>query len=220
MDHVRAPEHHRFSGGWVVSRQPGFARCHSWTRWSPWEAPATALAAAEAAGMPVRRPRRPAAVSAADAAGAGPELGCAGHLGRPTARYVRSRSVDVCLVGSVGRVTSMVRSPVLVFSFWGRVRALGLWVSHSRKRILVSRLFFASLGRSVALFVRVCRHDSFAEPPLCSSPPLPLVRSRLGSRGDGKRRCRGSALAVTSRACRRRSECAARVFAFRVRRAF
>ena len=29
--------------------------------------PATALAAAEAAGMPVRRPRRPAAVSAADA---------------------------------------------------------------------------------------------------------------------------------------------------------
>ena len=51
-------------------------------RWSPWEAPATALAAAEAAGMPVRRPRRPAAVSAADAAGAGPELGCAGQLER------------------------------------------------------------------------------------------------------------------------------------------
>ena len=143
-----------------------------------------------------------------------------GPLRRPTARYVRSRSVDVCLVGSVGRVTPMVRSPVLVFSFWGRVRALGLWVSHSRKRILVSRLFFASLDRSVAVLVRVCRHDSFAEPPLCSSPPLPLVRSRLGSRGDGKRRCRGSALAVTSRACRRRSECAVRVFAFWVRRAF
>jgi len=52
------------------------------TRWSTWEAPATALAAAEAAGMPVRRPRRPAAVSAADAAGAGPELGCAGQLER------------------------------------------------------------------------------------------------------------------------------------------
>ena len=40
------------------------------------------MAAAEAAGMPVRRPRRPAAVSAADAAGAGPELGCAGQLER------------------------------------------------------------------------------------------------------------------------------------------
>ena len=34
--------------------------------------PATALAAAEAAGMPVRRPRRSAAVSAADAADADP----------------------------------------------------------------------------------------------------------------------------------------------------
>ena len=40
------------------------------------------MAAAEAAGMPVRRLRRPAAVSAADAAGAGPELGCAGQLER------------------------------------------------------------------------------------------------------------------------------------------
>ena len=34
--------------------------------------PATALAAAEAAGMPMRRPRRPAAISAADAADAEP----------------------------------------------------------------------------------------------------------------------------------------------------
>ena len=41
--------------------------------------PATALAAAEAAGMPVRRPRRPAAVSAADAADAEPPP----HLRRP-----------------------------------------------------------------------------------------------------------------------------------------
>ena len=40
------------------------------------------MAAAEAAGMPVRRPRRPAAVSAAFEAGAGPELGCAGQLER------------------------------------------------------------------------------------------------------------------------------------------
>ena len=81
------------------------------------------------------------------------------------------------------------------------------------KRILVSRLFFASLGRSVAVLVRVGRHVSFAESPLCSSPPLPFVRSGLGSRGDGKRRCRGSALAVTSRACRlgSRAVCSARV---------
>ena len=56
--------------------------CPLWTRLSPPTPPATALAAAEAAGMPVRRPRRPAAVSAADAAGAGPELGCAGQLER------------------------------------------------------------------------------------------------------------------------------------------
>ena len=41
------------------------SRCPWWTCGGPWEAPAAALAAAEAAGMPVRRPRRPAAVSAA-----------------------------------------------------------------------------------------------------------------------------------------------------------
>ena len=78
----------------------------------------------------------------------------------------------------------------------------------------VSSIFFASLGRSVAVLVRVGRHSSFAfaESPLCASPPLPLVCSRPGSLGDGKRRCRGSALAITSRVCRLGSQCAVHVF--------
>jgi hypothetical protein len=87
--------------------------CPLWTRLSPPTPPATALAAAEAAGMPVRRPRRPAAVSAADAAGAGPELGCAGQLERaaeaPT-NYNR-RDGKFALGGSVSRsVGRSVRS--------------------------------------------------------------------------------------------------------------
>ena len=43
-------------------------------RWRPLTAPATALAAIGAAGMPVQRPRRQPAVSAAVVAGAGPRL--------------------------------------------------------------------------------------------------------------------------------------------------
>jgi hypothetical protein len=71
--------HHQIFMNYWVAR---ISSCPLWTRLSPPTPPATALAAAEAAGMPVRRPRRPAAVSAADAAGAGPELGCAGQLER------------------------------------------------------------------------------------------------------------------------------------------
>ena len=98
--------------------------------------PATALAAAEAAGMPVRRPRRPAAVSAADAADAEPppHLRRPARAGRQTAHrrgeVPPGRFVCVCL--SVGRVWSGDQSPVLVSSVWDRVRVLGLWVSHSR----------------------------------------------------------------------------------------
>ena len=131
--------------------------------------------------MPVRRPRRPTAVSAAFEADAGPELGCAGHLERPAETpngEVRSLSVGRCVSRRVGRSSNVDGSiSRLGLSFWGRVRALGLWVSHSRKRILVSRLFFASLDRSVAVFVRVCRHGSFVESLL--SFDLDLSRSIL-----------------------------------------
>ena len=74
----------------------------TWTCWSTWEAPATALAAAEAAGMPVRRPRRPAAVSAAFEAGAGPELGCAGQLERAAEAPIDEAS-SLCVGLSVDR---------------------------------------------------------------------------------------------------------------------
>ena len=60
------------------------------------------MAAAEAAGMPVRRPRRPAAVSAADAAGAGPELGCAGQLERAAELPIDEAS-SLSVGASVGR---------------------------------------------------------------------------------------------------------------------
>ena len=168
--------------------------------------------------MPVRRPRRPAAVSAANAAGAGPELGCAGQLEQAAEApngEVSSLSVGRCVSRRVGRSSEVDGSiSRLGLRFLGLFAGAGALCSlDSRKQVFYSRLFFASLDRSVAVLVRVGRHDSFAEPPLCSSPPLPLVRSRLGSRGDGKRRCRGSVLAVTSRACRRLgSQCAARFF--------
>ena len=198
-------------------RWPGFPRCPSWMRWSPWEAPATALAAAEAAGMPVRRPRRPAAVSAAFEAGAGPELGCAGQLERAAEApngEVSSLSVGRCVSRRVGRSSEVDGSiSRLGLRFLGLFAGAGALCSlDSRKQVFYSRLFVASLDRFVAVLVRVGRHDSFAESPLCSSPPLPFVRSRLSSRDDGKRRCRGSALAVTSRACRLGSQCAVRVF--------
>jgi hypothetical protein len=85
-----------------VVKKPLNSRRPSWTRWGTWEAPATALAAAEAAGMPVRRPRRPAAVSAADAAGAGPELGCAGQLEQAAEAPIDEAS-SLCVGLSVDR---------------------------------------------------------------------------------------------------------------------
>ena len=174
--------------------------------------PAAALAAAEAAGMPVRRPRRPVAVSAADAADAEPpHLRRPARAGRQACRQAAHRRGEV----PPGRFVCVCHR-VCQSAESGRVIDLPSWSPRSgvvcarwasgfpipEKRILVSRLFFASLGGSVAVLVRVGRHDSFAESPLCSSPPLPFVRSRQGSRGDGKRRCCGSALAVTSHACR------------------
>ena len=60
------------------------------------------MAAAEAAGMPVRRPRRPAAVSAAFEAGAGPELGCAGQLEQAAEAPIDEAS-SLCVGLSVDR---------------------------------------------------------------------------------------------------------------------
>ena len=93
------------------------SRCPSmtWTCWSTWEAPATALAAAEAAGMPVRRPSRPAAVSAADAAGAGPELGCAGQLEQAAEAPIDEAS-SLCVGLSVDR--SVDRSGLVGICIW------------------------------------------------------------------------------------------------------
>ena len=73
-----------------------------WLRWRPLAAAEAGLTAARAAGMPVRRPRRPAAVSAADAAGAGPELGCAGQLERAAQAPIDEAS-SLCVGLSVDR---------------------------------------------------------------------------------------------------------------------
>ena len=128
---------------------------------------------------------------------------------------VSSLSIGRCVSRRVGRSSEVDGSiSRLGLRFLGLFAGAGALCSlDSRKQVFYSRLFVASLDRFVAVLVRVGRHDSFAESPLCSSPPLPFVRSRLSSRDDGKRRCRGSALAVTSRACRRLgSRCAARFF--------
>ena len=135
--------------------------------------PATALAAAEAAGMPVRRPRRPAAVSAADAADAERATSPAppstsGPPNRPSARGGASWSVCMCVSASlsVGRVWSGDRPPVLVSSVWDRLRAAsgfpipafpirGFWCLVSSLRVSRSICDCVSACRSTRLLRRV-----------------------------------------------------------------
>ena len=130
-----------------------------WARLSPPTPPATALAAAEAAAMPLRRPRRPAAVSVADADGAGPELGCAGQLERAAEAPIDEASS--LWVGSVSRsVGRSVRSGRrLEFDIPGAYCLRGGSIpprrvlSNHGQDFLASRLFFASLGRSAAVLM-------------------------------------------------------------------
>ena len=149
-------------------------RCPWWTRKSPWEAPATALTAAEAAGMPVRRPRRPVAVSAAFEAGAGPELGCAGQLEPADRPAVRGK----CALGWVCRPSLWVWWSSLV----GRsISRLGLLGSCARAGALGfgdhgKRIFGVSDLLRVWWSVCGCVCACLSTRLLCRVPPL--VRSR------------------------------------------
>ena len=76
----------------------------------------------------------------------------------------------------------------------------------------MSRLFFASLGRSVAVLVRVGRHDSFAESPLVLlfrflSFVLGWARTVMGSAGVVGLH----SLLHHARAASARAQCAVRV---------
>ena len=133
--------------------------CPLWTRLSPATPPATALAAAEAAGMPVRRPIRPAAVSAADAAGVGPELGCAGQLERAAEAPIDEASslwVGLSVDRSVDR-SGLVGDYNLIYpgliAFAGVRSPRRVLLSNHGQDFLASCLFFASLGRSAAVLV-------------------------------------------------------------------
>ena len=78
-------------------------------------------------------------------------------------------AVSVGLVVESGRAIDFPSGPVHV---------LGLWVSEITERgFSASPTFFASGGRYVAVFVRVCRHGSFVESLL--SFDLDLSRSIL-----------------------------------------
>ena len=196
----------------------------TWTCWSTWEAPATALAAAEAAGMPVRRPRRPAAVSAADAAGAGPELGCAGQLERATEAPIdEASSLCVGSVGrSVGRSVGSGRDLYLVYP--GLVAFAGV---RSPRRVLLLNHGDRNLGVSALLRVSrsVCGGVGVFDVPGAgrlrggSIPPLGGFESGFRGLAGSCCRWRSAGACLLSRAWHRRSACAVRaVFAFWLRR--
>ena len=112
--------------------------------------------------MPVRRPRRPAAVSAADAAGAGPELGCAGQLEQAAEAPIDEAS-SLCVGLSVDRSvdrSGLVSGRDLYLVYPGLVAFAGVrsprrvLSNHGDRTFLASRLCFASLGRSAAVLVR------------------------------------------------------------------
>ena len=113
--------------------------------------------------MPVRRPRRPAAVSAADAAGAGPELGCAGQLEQAAEAPIDEAS-SLCVGLSVDRSvdrSGLVSGRDLYLVYPGLVAFAGVrsprrvLSNHGDRTFLASRLCFASLGRSAAVLVRI-----------------------------------------------------------------
>ena len=97
------------------------------------------------------------------------------------ARCGAHRQGKFALGGSVGLSVgrSVGSGPAIDLPSWSvSFRAVcGCWASgfcqSSETGIWVSRLFFVSLGRSAALFVRVCWHDSSGESALCSFPSAP-----------------------------------------------
>ena len=129
-----------------------------------------ALAADGAAGMPLRRPRRPTAISTQ-----APGLSCtlSSTSGpRPPIGEVSTLPVDASVTRWVYRSSLVGGSNyrLCLPSLGPSVHAghqdfinhyqspqTGYWASH---------LLFAPLGRSAALFVRACWHDSSLESPL------------------------------------------------------
>ena len=92
------------------------------------------------------------------------------------------RRVFFTRLGDCACAQSGMSISCLVFSVWGRVCVLRLWVSMFPQRgSWASGLFFASLGRSATVFVRwmypgpVASHAGF-DPP---TPPPGVVESAL-----------------------------------------
>ena len=120
-----------------------------WRQWRRWPPPLPASAACERSSRRRRaRLTRSAATSRSRGASGAAGTGRSGEVRSP--QWSASLSVWICRSGLVGG-----RSPVLVSSVWGHVCVLtGRWVSIILERgFWVSRLFFASLGRSAAVSV-------------------------------------------------------------------
>ena len=162
-------------------------------RWRSLPPRKAALAAPRAAGMPVRRPRRPAAVSAADAAGAGPELGCAGQLERAAEAPIDEASslwVGLSVDRSVDRsglvrrsisrlglrlVGSSVRAGALCF------RGLGIRIFFVSALVCVRRSVCGCV--SVRLLAQFLRRGTPLFFPSVLSFVLVCARAVMGSAG-------------------------------------